>query len=75
MPVRQPTQSNAEWLAAVINASVYWLLVDVYYGFIKLFDLWNRISNPIIKLGVLFVGVMVFVNLAWALKQRQQTRG
>jgi hypothetical protein len=74
MPIRQPTQSNAEWVATVINASVYWLLVDVYYGFIKLFDLWNDISNPIIKLGVLFVGAMMLINLGWAIKQEQQIR-
>ncbi len=72
MPDRQPTQSDAEWIATVINASVYWLLVDLYYGFIKLFDWWNGIINPIIKLGVLFVGVMILVNLAWAAKYQMQ---
>lgn len=71
MPIRQPTQSDAEWAATVINASIYWVLVDIYSVLLELFARWNEIDNPIIKLGVLFVGVMVLVNVGWAVKQHQ----
>ncbi len=63
-------QSYANLAVIYINASIYWSWNDALELLRWIFDRWNDIKDPIKKLGVLFVSVLLTMNLLSFLKQR-----
>ncbi|MFN0111038.1 MAG: ATP-binding protein [Blastocatellia bacterium] len=69
-PSSLQNQSFIEWAVTQVNATIYWASYDAMMFGSWIFDWWQSIKNPIIKLGTLFVSMLLAMNFLWLLKQK-----
>lgn len=70
LPASQQNQSFTEWASTLVNASIYWAWDDGLKIGREIFDRWNGMKNPIIKLGVLFMSVLLTHGFRHLLKDK-----
>ncbi|MBP6822791.1 MAG: hypothetical protein KA368_14675 [Acidobacteria bacterium] len=64
------TKNLINWSITMINAAIYYTWEDALKLQRLTLDLWHGINDPIKKLGVLFVSLLLFMNIRSLLKQR-----
>lgn len=69
-PILLQNQSFTNLALMYINASIYWAWNDSLSLLRMVLDRWNNIEDPIKRLGILFVSILLALNLRSLIKQR-----